>query len=47
MGAAIDDTTIERVVDHVILPAVRHHPGCGAHEEKCNHELTKKARKTT
>ncbi len=47
MGAPIDDTTIERVVDHVILPAVRH-PACGAHEEKSNHELTKKkARKTT
>ena len=47
LGAPIDDTTIERVVDHVILPAVRH-PACSAHEDKSNHELTKKkARKTT
>jgi hypothetical protein len=28
LGDLPDDTTIERVVDHVILPAVRH-PSCG------------------
>jgi AcrR family transcriptional regulator len=40
MGAPIDDATIERVIDHVILPAVRH-PARGPHDQ------TKKARKTT
>jgi AcrR family transcriptional regulator len=47
MGAPIDDETIERVVDHVILPAVQH-PSCGAQEssDTTNHKL-KKARKTT
>jgi AcrR family transcriptional regulator len=48
MGAPIDDATIERVVDHVILPAVQH-PSCGAqasNEKKSNHKL-KKTRKTT
>jgi len=48
MGAPIDDATIERVVDHVILPAVQH-PSCGAQgskDEQSNHKL-KKARKTT
>jgi AcrR family transcriptional regulator len=44
MGEPIDDDAIERVVDHVILPAVQH-PSCGAQD---NHKLTKnKARKTT
>ena len=48
LGAPIDDATIERVVDHVILPAVQH-PSCGAQaSNKTNHKLTKdKARKTT
>jgi AcrR family transcriptional regulator len=48
MGAPIDDESIERVVDHVILPAVQH-PSCGAQASKdkqSNHKL-KKARKTT
>ena len=48
MGAPIDDATIERVVDHVILPAVQH-PSCGAqgsNDKQTNHKLTK-ARKTT
>ena len=44
LGLPPDDAIIERVVDHVILPAVRH-PSCGTND---NHELTKKkARKTT
>jgi AcrR family transcriptional regulator len=46
MGAPIDDTTIERVVDHVILPAVRH-PACDAPDRTHHDESTKKARKTT
>jgi AcrR family transcriptional regulator len=46
MGAPIDATTIERVVDHVILPAVRH-PACDAHDRTHHDESTKKARKTT
>jgi len=59
MGAPIDDATIERVIDHVILPAVRH-PSCGAQRSSThrntkqsntrttNHKLTKNdARKTT
>jgi AcrR family transcriptional regulator len=46
MGAPIDDETIERVVDHVILPAVQH-PSCvQGSNDKSNHKL-KKARKTT
>jgi AcrR family transcriptional regulator len=48
LGDLPDDATIERVVDHVILPAVRH-PSCvlGSNEQS-NHMLTKdKARKTT
>ena len=48
MGAPIDDESIERVVDHVILPAVQH-PSCGAqgsNDKQSNHKL-KKARKTT
>jgi AcrR family transcriptional regulator len=45
MGVPPDDATIERVVDHVILPAVRH-PSCSEHPT--NQKLTKtKARKTT
>jgi AcrR family transcriptional regulator len=44
MGAPIDDQTIERVVDHVILPAVQH-PSC-AQGSTTNHKLNK-ARKTT
>ena len=48
LGDSIDDATIERVVDHVILPAVRH-PSCGTPPgTQGNHKLTKdKARKTT
>lgn len=48
LGDPIDDATIERVVDHVILPAVRH-PSCGTPPStQGNHKLTKdKARKTT
>jgi AcrR family transcriptional regulator len=46
VGAAMDDTTSDSVVDHVRLPAGRQHAG-RAHEETSNHELTKKARKTT
>ena len=43
MGVPPDDATIERVIDHVILPAV-HHPSCGTPD---NHKLGKnKARKT-
>ena len=45
LGDSIDDATIERVVDHVILPAVQH-PSCGESTHD-NHKLTKhKARKT-
>ena len=45
MGVPPDDATIERVVDHVILPAVRH-PSCSEHPT--DQKLTKtKARKTT
>ncbi|MBO9520056.1 MAG: TetR/AcrR family transcriptional regulator [Nocardioidaceae bacterium] len=44
LGTPPDDETIARVVDHVILPAVRH-PSCGSQN---NHKLTKNdARKTT
>jgi hypothetical protein len=54
LGDPPDDATIERVVDHVILPAVRH-PSCGTQAgtqarttQQGNHKLTKtKARKTT
>jgi AcrR family transcriptional regulator len=47
LGDLPDDATIERVVDHVILPAVQH-PSCGAGTTQGNHKLTKqKARKTT
>jgi AcrR family transcriptional regulator len=49
LGIPPDDVTIERVVDHVILPAVRH-PSCGTQgsTQQGNHKLTKdKARKTT
>jgi len=54
LGIAPDDATIERVVDHVILPAVRH-PSCGdqgstshTRTRETNHKLTtNKARKTT
>jgi AcrR family transcriptional regulator len=48
LGILPDDATIERVVDHVILPAVRH-PSCGTPPgTQGNHKLTKdKARKTT
>ena len=53
LGTPIDDATIERVIDHVILPAVRH-PACGTQPstqgstQQSNHKLTKnKARKTT
>jgi AcrR family transcriptional regulator len=56
LGDLADDATIERVVDHVILPAVRH-PSCGeqgstqSHTQdsstQSNHTLTKKARTTT
>jgi AcrR family transcriptional regulator len=56
LGIQPDDATIERVVDHVILPAVRH-PSCGeqcsntntqSNHKQGNHKLTKdKARKTT
>jgi len=50
LGDPIDDAAIERVVDHVILPAVQH-PSCGVQKsstQKSNHKLTKtNARKTT
>jgi AcrR family transcriptional regulator len=47
LGIPADDATIERVVDNVILPAVRH-PSCGVQgNTQSNHELTDKARKTT
>jgi AcrR family transcriptional regulator len=59
LGDAADDSTIERVVDHVILPAVQH-PSCGTQHttpqgrtdlrntDQGNHKLTKNnARKTT
>jgi AcrR family transcriptional regulator len=46
MGLPSDDATIERVVDHVILPAVRH-PSCDE-QEQGNHKLKQhKTRKTT
>ncbi|RNL65219.1 TetR/AcrR family transcriptional regulator [Nocardioides marmoriginsengisoli] len=50
LGVPPDDATIERVVDHVILPAVQH-PSCGT--QKFNHKLKSnltskiKARKTS
>lgn len=46
MGAPIDDETIERVVDHVILPAVQH-PSCGEQGSSTTNHKLKKARKTT
>ena len=48
LGDLPDDATIERVVDHVILPAVQH-PSCGAPQEhKDNHKLKQHTtRKTT
>jgi len=51
LGELPDDATIERVVDHVILPAVRH-PSCGAPHQgestQDNHKLKQhKTRKTT
>ena len=54
LGDPPDDATIERVVDHVILPAVRH-PSCGKQAgtqarttQQGNPKFTKtKARKTT
>jgi AcrR family transcriptional regulator len=53
LGILPDDATIERVIDHVILPAVRH-PSCGAPEEdkgntrQGNHKLKQHTtRKTT
>jgi hypothetical protein len=39
LGESIDDTMIERVVDHVILPAVQH-PSCGASTHHSTHEPT-------
>jgi len=52
LGEPIDDATIARVVDHVILPAVQH-PSCGDRgpatgpRTQSNHKLKNKARKTT
>ena len=52
LGVPPDDATIERVVDHVILPAVQH-PSCGDRgpatgpRTQSNHKLKNKARKTT
>jgi AcrR family transcriptional regulator len=47
LGELPDDAMIERVVDNVILPAVRH-PSCGVQgNTQSNHKLTDKARKTT
>ena len=52
LGDPIDDAMIERVVDHVILPAVQH-PSCGDRgpgtglRTQSNHKLKNKARKTT
>jgi AcrR family transcriptional regulator len=49
LGIPPDDATIERVVDSVILPAVRH-PSCGTQDSstQSNHKLTNhNARKTT
>jgi AcrR family transcriptional regulator len=45
LGILPDDATIERVVDHVILPAVRH-PSCDE-QEQGNHKLKNTTRKTT
>ena len=46
LGVPPDDATIERVVDHVILPAVRH-PSCGE-QQQGNHKLKQHTtRKTT
>ena len=49
LGAPIDDATIQRAIDHVILPAVQH-PSCGTqgNNTQSNHKLTKHTtRKTT
>lgn len=53
LGLPPDDTTIERVVDHAILPAVRH-PSCGGADQRTSKNTLKKsqlkknqARKTT
>lgn len=48
LGILPDDATIERVIDHVILPAVQH-PSCGARRDgKGNHKLKQHTtRKTT
>lgn len=49
LGVPPDDATIERVVDHVILPAV-HHPACGSGTPRTTTTSTTprtKARKTT
>lgn len=43
LGIPPDDETITRVVDRIILPAVRH-PSCGT---QSNHKLTNDTRKTT
>ena len=46
LGILPDDATIERVVDHVILPAVQH-PSCGE-QQQGNHKLKQHTtRKTT
>ena len=39
LGEPLDDALIERVVDHVILPAVQH-PSCGASTHHSTHEST-------
>jgi len=44
LGEPIDDATIRRVVDHVILPAVQH-PSCGASTHHSTHELTPESTK--
>jgi AcrR family transcriptional regulator len=46
LGIPPDDATIERVVDHVILPAVRHHAS-GTQTDHTLTDTTKKARKTS
>jgi AcrR family transcriptional regulator len=48
LGIVPDDAAIERVVDHVILPAVQH-PSCGGPQKsKANHKLKQHTtRKTT
>ncbi|MGY2875560.1 AcrR family transcriptional regulator [Marmoricola sp. URHA0025 HA25] len=49
LGGSVDDATIERVVDHVILPAVRH-PSCGVPgpgSTHGNHKLKQHKTRTT